>query len=203
MLAVILVAAGASVVYLLPGIFKPIPQTLNPNAQFPPPQMLIYVHFQMAMVGGSGVIPIAVVEGSGQICAQDLTSNAQPICTSTTTNVPVAIGDSVRFSASPDPGQVFVKFQAGGGAPPTQLNPVTAEIVQQTGGDLGYVHVYFQSSSVSVTVTSSTTVTSSSSQTTTPSFDLNSLNLNSIVPVIVLIIILLVVLYIIVRIFRS
>ena len=83
-------------------------------------------------------IPIAVSQGSGTICAQDLTTQASKVCTDSQVNVPVNLGDQVQFSATPASGFYFDHFQAGGGAYPSTQNPVTATIVAQPQGGTGY-----------------------------------------------------------------
>ena len=88
-------------------------------------------------------IPIAVSQGSGTICAQDLTTQTPKFALIRQMNVPVNVGDQVQFSATPASGFYFDHFQAGGGAYPSTQNPVIATIVAQPQGGTGYVSVYF------------------------------------------------------------
>lgn len=130
----------------------------------------VHQSFQLAISfsveGGQGYIVISVAQGQGQMCAQD-SSSGQSSCTSNSYNFPVSVGDSVTFSATPGSGYAFNHFQAGGGAPPTSQNPVTATIVQQASGGFGYVDAYFTQSGAGMTVTSFSTQTQPPSAFTT------------------------------------
>ena len=82
-------------------------------------------------VGGNYVFQISVAQGSGQVCLTDNTQNTN-ICTSSTQNVPVNLGDSVTFSFNAAAGYAFDHYYVNGGSGVSGTqNPVSATIVAQ------------------------------------------------------------------------